>query len=79
MAEQVGDPLGIPDVGLAAGDGLDVGRVDDEELEGVLEDVVDRLPERTGALSIATWVMASKATVGDACARHGQGSTVQTG
>ncbi len=50
VAEEIGDPLGVTDVGLAPRHGLQVRGVDDEQLEAGLEDVVDRLPERPGAL-----------------------------
>ena len=44
MLEQLAQPLGVCDVGLAAGHVLDVRGVDQEQLEVVLEQVVDRLP-----------------------------------
>src|SRR6266511_2859988 len=50
VAEEIGDPLRVTDVGLAPRHGLQVRGVDDEQLEAGLEDVVDRLPERPGAL-----------------------------
>jgi hypothetical protein len=50
VAEQVADPLGVPHVGLAAGDRLDVVGVADDQLEVALEDRVDRLPVDPGAL-----------------------------
>src|SRR6266851_37814 len=46
MTEQIGNPLGIFDVGFAAWHGLQVLRVDDQQGErlALLQDVVDRLP-----------------------------------
>jgi hypothetical protein len=50
VLEQLGDPLAVLDVGLAAGDLLDVRRVDQPDREAVLEDVEDRLPVDPGRL-----------------------------
>ena len=51
VAEQVGDPLGIADIGLAPGHGPDVAGVDDQQLEPrALEQVVVRLPVDAGRL-----------------------------
>src|SRR5262249_3429182 len=44
VAQQVCDPFGIFDIGLATGDSLDVARVGDDQLEVTFENVVDRLP-----------------------------------
>src|SRR5215471_3246040 len=44
VAQQVCDPLGIFDIGLASRHGLDVTRIGDDQLEVTFEDVVDRLP-----------------------------------
>ena len=44
VLEQLGDPLGVLDVGLAAGDLLDVLGVDQDHLEAALQEVEDRLP-----------------------------------
>jgi len=50
MPEQVGDPVGVVDVGLAAGDGLDVAGVHHQQLKRAFQDVVDGLPVFAGAL-----------------------------
>jgi hypothetical protein len=50
VLEQLAEPLGVPDVGLATGHVLDVLGVDEPELEVVLEQVVDRLPVDAGRL-----------------------------
>ena len=48
--QQVGNPFGIPDVGLAAGDVLDVPGIGDDDIEAEkLEDVVKRFPVGTSA------------------------------
>jgi hypothetical protein len=47
MAQQVGDPLGVFDVGLAPWDRLDVLRIDDQHLEAAFQQVVDRLPKHS--------------------------------
>src|SRR5215467_11079402 len=44
VAQQVCDPLGIFDIGLATRHSLDVTRIGDDQLEVTFEDVVDRLP-----------------------------------
>jgi hypothetical protein len=48
VAQQVCDPLGIFDIGLATRHGLDVTRIGDDQLEVTFEDVVDRLPVDAG-------------------------------
>ena len=48
VLEQLGDPLGVLDVGLAAGDLLDVLGVDQHHLEAALQQVEDRLPVDAG-------------------------------
>jgi hypothetical protein len=48
VAQQVRDPLGIFDIGLATRHGLDVTRIGDDQLEVTFEDVVDRLPVDAG-------------------------------
>jgi len=45
MAQQLGQPLGVLDIGLASGHGLDVGGVDDEQLDLALQQVIDRTPK----------------------------------
>jgi hypothetical protein len=55
MLEQLAQPLGILDVGLAPGDVLDVLSVDQEQLEVVLQQVVDRLPIRPWPPSPRVW------------------------
>src|SRR5215218_3812392 len=50
VLEQLAEPLGVLDVGLAAGHVLDVLGVDEPELEVVLEQVVDGLPVDAGGL-----------------------------
>ena len=50
MRQQLGDPLGAFDVGLAPRQGLDVRRVEQPDLEGTFEQVEDRLPELARAL-----------------------------
>jgi len=51
VTEQVGQPLGVLDVGLAAGHRLDVPRVDDQKLDAlVLQNVVDGTPVDAGRL-----------------------------
>jgi hypothetical protein len=47
---QVSDPLRVVDVGLAARYGLQMLRVDQQQLEAFLEHVEDRLPVTAGAL-----------------------------
>ncbi len=47
---QLGQPGGVADVGLAARHLLDVARVDQQQLEVILEDVPDRLPVDAGGL-----------------------------
>src|SRR5215468_4942491 len=44
VAQQVCDPLGIFDIGLATRHSLDVTRIGDDQIEVTFEDVVDRLP-----------------------------------
>jgi hypothetical protein len=61
VAEEVGDPLGVPDVGLASGRSLDVGRVDDEELEASSRMLCTGF-QYEPVLSMATWVTASSAS-----------------
>ncbi len=50
MTEQVSDPLRVVDVGLAARYGLQMLRVDQQQLEAFLEQVEYRLPVTAGAL-----------------------------
>lgn len=50
MAKQVRDPFRVLHIGLATGDGLDVVRVADGQVEVILQDRVDRLPVDPGAL-----------------------------
>jgi hypothetical protein len=50
MSEEIGQPLGVADIGLPAGDSLDVARIDNQQLKvGRLEQVVDALPCSIGA------------------------------
>lgn len=56
MAQQVGDPFSIFDIGFAAWNGFNMPGVDDQEFQLILfEDIVDWLPN-TPVLSMATWV-----------------------
>ena len=49
MLEQVGDPLRVFDIGLAAGHCFDVLGIDDQQLQaGALENVVNRFPVDAG-------------------------------
>jgi hypothetical protein len=48
VLEQLGDPLGVLDVGLAPRDVLDVAGVDQHQLEAAFQEVVDRLPIDAG-------------------------------
>ena len=48
VLEQLGDPLGILDVGLAAGDGLESLGVDQHDRHATFQDVEDRLPVHAG-------------------------------
>ncbi len=50
VAQQVGQPLGVLDVGLAPRHRLDVPRVDQQQRELLLQQVPDRLPVDPGAL-----------------------------
>jgi hypothetical protein len=50
VLEQLAKPLGVLDVGLAAGHVLHVLGVHEPELEVVFEQVVDRLPVDAGGL-----------------------------
>ena len=50
MLQQVGQPLAVAHVGLAARDGLDVRGVDQQHVEPALQQVPDRLPVDAGAL-----------------------------
>ena len=50
VGQQLGDPLGVLDVGLAARHLLDVRGIDHQDSEAALQQVVDRLPELAGAL-----------------------------
>ena len=50
MRQQLGNPLGIANVGLASRHLLDMLRVDHQHGETALQQVVDRFPELTGAL-----------------------------
>jgi hypothetical protein len=50
VLEQLAQPLGVLDVGLAPGHVLDVLGVDQRELEVILEQVVDGLPVDAGGL-----------------------------
>jgi hypothetical protein len=52
VAQQVGDPLGILDVALAAGHRLDVLRVDQQQGEVPFQHVVDRLPVGSAAREV---------------------------
>ena len=62
VAEEVGDPLGVPDVGLASGRSLDVGRVDDEELEASSRMLCTGV-QYEPVLSMATWASSSRVVV----------------
>ena len=50
VLEQLRDPLGVLDVGLAAGDLLELVGVDQHDLEAALQEVEDRLPVDAGGL-----------------------------
>jgi hypothetical protein len=50
MTEQLGDPLRVLDIGLAARDRLDVLGIEQPDLEAPLQNVVHRLPILAGAL-----------------------------
>jgi hypothetical protein len=50
VAEQVGNPLGIVDIGLATGHGLDVLRIDDQDCDGGLQEIGAWLPVFAGTL-----------------------------
>jgi len=50
MFQQSRDPLTILDVGLPSGHRLYVLRVDEQQLEGALQDLLDRPPVDPGAL-----------------------------
>ena len=49
MTEQIADPLRIGHVGLATRHGLDVLRIDDQQLEMAFEQIVDGLPINASA------------------------------
>ena len=55
MAQQVGDPLAVPHVGLAAGHRLDVPRIDQQQRE-LSSSRFQSGFQYTPVLSIATWV-----------------------
>jgi hypothetical protein len=48
VAQQVCDPLGVFDIGLATRHSLDVARIGDGQLEVTFENVIDRLPIDAG-------------------------------
>jgi hypothetical protein len=50
VAQQLGQPLGVLDIGLAPRHRLDVGGVDDEQLDLALQQIVDRTPKCGSAL-----------------------------
>ena len=50
MLDQLGDPDGVGDVGLAAGDVAQVAGVEEPAFDVVLEEVEDRLPVDPGRL-----------------------------
>src|SRR5262245_30482647 len=62
MAEQVGDPLSVLDVGLAPWNRLDVPGVDHQQLQALaLEQVVERHPVNPSA-PMATWLILPSAS-----------------
>ena len=50
MAQTVGQPLGVLDIGFAPRHVFDVLGIDQQELKLAFQDVVYRLPKLTGAL-----------------------------
>ena len=51
MAQQVGDPGAVLDIGLATWHRLDVLRIDQDDLEAAFQDVEDRPPIHAGRLA----------------------------
>jgi hypothetical protein len=45
VAQEVGDPGGVPDIGFASGHGFDVLGVDDPDREERFQEVIDRFPK----------------------------------
>jgi hypothetical protein len=50
MAQEIGDPLAVLDVGLAPRHLLDIARVHQQQLEAVLQQVEERLPKYSSRL-----------------------------
>ncbi len=66
VGQQLGDPLGILDVRLAPGHGLDVLGVEQPDLERTFEEVEDRLPELPSACEADVGTAALGQPVGEA-------------
>ena len=73
MAQQIGQPLGILDIRLAARDRLGVVRIDDEDLALLLEQVEDRTPIRARRLHDHRPAVLSSQPIGERqqIVRHG--------
>jgi hypothetical protein len=54
MAQQFRNPDGIFDIRLAAGNGLDMLRVDDEQFALAFQDIIDRSPVGSAAGEVPT-------------------------